>query len=253
MTKIVPELARCAVCGKGNEVYNLDSYSHFGSCDLDTRPSGTYPFTIFLQHCEHCGYVNTDITVGHSSIKDFLNSEMYKTCDGINPEVPEARDFIQYALVQSYMKIHTALVDFVDSDVEFSQKNIFWGFLNAAWVCDDATMQEPKEDEEKYDRELCRRNAIECRKRCLDLINTLIVNENDIDQRETLSGIKADLLRRAGQFDAVIAEYENKIFRNPHVDQVIRFEMDLAKARDVNRYSMDHIDAIKYPLKEKTE
>ena len=249
MTKIVPELAKCAVCGMGNQVYYMSSSSSFGACDLDTRPPELFPFTIFVQRCEHCGYVNTDIAVGDSSIKDFLNSEMYKTCDGIKPESPYARDYIQYALVQSYVNVYKRLFDFVDEDGEFSQENIFWGFLNAAWASDDAAAKEPDEDEEKYDRELCRQNAIECRKRCLDLINTLIVNEQDQDSRETLSGIKADLLRRSGQFDAVIAEYENKVFTNPYVDQIVRFEMDLARARDVHRYSMDHIDQVRYPLK----
>ena len=250
MTKIVPELVKCAVCGMGNQVYSMSSSSNFGACDLDTRPPELFSFTIFVQRCEHCGYVNTDIAVGDSCIKDFLNSEMYKTCDGINPEVPEARDYIQYALVQSYMKVYMNLFDSTAEEAEFSQENIFWGFLNAAWACDDAAEHEPEEYEEKYDKELCRQNAIECRKRCLDLINTLIVNEQDQDSRETLSGIKADLLRRSGQFDAVIAEYENKIFTNPYVDQVVRFEMDLARAKDVHRYSMDHIDQKRYPLKE---
>ena len=253
MTEIVLELAKCAVCGKGNQVQCVASYDHPKACDLDTRPPEPVPFTIFLQRCEHCGYVNTDISVGSDSIKDFLNSGMYKTCDGINPEVPKARDFIRYALVQSYMRIHIGLFNAIESDDDFSQKNIFWGFLNAAWASDDAMVHEPKDNEEKYDRELCRRNAIECRQRCLDLINTLIVKEEDQDQRETLSGIKADLLRRSGQFDAVIAEYENKVFTNPYVDQIVRFEMDLAKARDAHRYSIDHIDQVRYPLKTKTE
>ena len=249
MTDIVEKITKCGVCGKGNQVSVMLSCSHFGSCDLDTRPPALFPFTIFLQHCRHCGYVNTDISEGNSSMMDFIQSEMYQTCDGINPESPDARDYIRYAIMQSYMKVHEGLFDFINSDFECSQENIFWGFLNAAWACDDAAMHEPEEDEEQYDRELCRRNAIECRKRCLDLVNSLIVSQEDQEERETLSGIKADLLRRTGQFDAVIAEYENKVFHNPYVDQVIRFEMDLAKAKDTKSYSMDQIDPIKYPLK----
>lgn len=254
MTQIMEDIAKCAVCGKGNQVSIMTSTSYFGACDLDTRPPEMYPFTLFVQRCEHCGYVNTDIAVGSSSIKDFLNSEMYKTCDGINPESTEARDYIQYALVQSYMMVHMGLFEFVDNDGEFSQENIFWGFLNAAWACDDAARCEPdEEDEEQYDPKKCEQDAIECRKRCLDLINRLIVQQEDIEERETLSGIKADLLRRTGQFDAVIVEYENKVFKNPYADQVVRFEIDLAKAKDTKCYSMDHIDPVKYPLKEPKE
>ena len=257
---IQQELVKCAVCNKGNEVPVMTSTSHFGACDLDARPPEMFRFTIFLQRCSHCGYVNYDISEGSSSTKEFLDTDMYKTCDGINPASEDAKEYIQYALIKAHNKVESLLnTDETDS----SQEDIFWGFLNAAWACDDAAELDPDEDcgldEEckaylaQLNPEKCRHDAIECRKRCLDLINGLIVNQVNIEKRETLSGIKADLLRRTGQFDAVIAEYENKVFQNPYVDQVVRFEIDLAKAKDTKCYSMNHIDPQKYPLKENKE
>ena len=262
MTMISQELAKCAVCGKGNEVSIMTSTCHFGACDLDTRPPAMFRFTIFLQKCSHCGYVNYDITEGNSSTKEFLDTDMYKTCDGINPASEEAKEYIQYALIQAHNKVETI---WNAAETESSQEDVFWGFLNAAWACDDAAELDPDEEceldeeDEEYEKykayleqlnpEKCRQDAIECRKRCLDLINGLIVKQEDTEKRETLSGIKADLLRRTGQFDAVIAEYENKVFQNPYVDQVVRFEIDLAKTKDTKCYSMDHIDPVKYPLK----
>ena len=85
------------------------------------------------------------------------------------------------------------------------------------------------------------------------MINTLIVNHTEQKEKDTLLGIKADLLRRTRQFDAVIVEFENKTVQDRYADQVIRFEVDLAKSKDDKRYNMDHIDPIKYPLKDNKE
>lgn len=118
---------------------------------------------------------------------------------------------------------------------------MFWGFLNAAWACDDKGGKKAAED------------AIECRKRCLDLVNVLIVNSEKLIQKETYMQIKADLLRRTNQFDAMIAEYINKHFESIYIEQIIRFQLDLAEQNDNKRYSMDNIDPKRYPLKERND
>ena len=265
MTMLQPELVKCAVCGKGNEVLVMTSTSRFGPSGLDTRPPAMYPFTMFLQTCKHCGYVNYDISEGDSSIRDFLDTEMYKTCDGINP-VRGAKEFIQYALIAAHSKVATT---WNNEDSEFTQEDVFWGFLNAAWSCDDLSEFKPNkedapdEEDEEYaeykefvehlDPKKCKQDAIECRKRCLSLIEALLADKPDQAHKETFLGIKADLLRRTGQFDAVITEYTGKTFENKYVDQVVRFEIDLAKAKDTKAYTMGDIDLEKYPLKTTTD
>lgn len=239
MTMLVPELVKCAVCGKGNQVMVMNSTSRFGTCDLDTRPPAMFRFTMFLQSCMHCGYVNHDITEGDNSIQEFLETELYQTCDGINPADETAKHFIQYAIIQAHSKVESILND---TDSGSTQENILMGFLNAAWACDDCAKADPKYEKYKQD-------AIECRKRCLGLIDSIITKQQDSGHKETMLGIKADLLRRTGQFEAVISEYENKVFENPYVDQVIRFEIDLAKDKDTKTYNMQDIDQVKYPLK----
>lgn len=235
MTQLVKELARCGVCGKGNQVLVMKSTSRFGACDLDTRPPAMFPFTIFLQHCEHCGYVATKISEGDSDVRGFVDSETYQTCDGIDPISPAARDYIRYALLQGYTRIEAL---FRGKEVDAGQDKAFWGYLNAAWACDDASENKPKAEAYK-----CARDAEECRKRCLLLINTLIVNHTEQKEKDTLLGIKADLLRRTKQFDAVIVEFENKTVKDPYADQVIRFEVELAKGKDEKRYNMNHINS----------
>lgn len=231
MTMLHELFVKCGACGKISHVTEMSSTSSFGACDLDTRPPALFPFTMLLQCCEHCGYVDIDIADGSSDMYDFTQSDMYKTCDGIETECTEAQEYIRYALLQAHKKVATI---WNDEECENTQENVFWGFLNAAWACDDTNETDA---------------AKECRKRCLDLINILIVNTKDQEQKETYLGIKADLLRRTGQFDALTVEYENKTFSNKYVDQVIRFQLDLAQSKDTKRYSMDNIDIKKYPLK----
>lgn len=231
MTQIMEEVVKCGVCGKETHVKVMASSSRFGACDLDTRPPALFPFTMFLQQCEHCGYVDVNISDYHREVSEFVaTSEMYETCDGIEPKSTKAQQYIKYALIQAYKQVTTIWEDEESS----AKENAFWGFLNAAWACDD-------EDDKGA--------AEECRRRCLDLINNLIVNSKDQEQKETYLGIKADLLRRTGQFDALMVEYEDKTFSNKYIDQVIRFQLDLAKAEDTKRYSMDNIDIKEYPLK----
>lgn len=244
MTMINQEIVKCGVCGAETEVLSMSSTSRFGACDLNTRPPELFPFTMFLQHCSNCGYVDFDITEGDPSIKEFLGTEMYKTCDGINPKNSGAQEFIKYAIIKAHDKV-ADLWNF-PKGTESTQEDVFWGFLNAAWDCDDHSESHPTN--KKYEQD-----AIECRKRCLNLIDILIAAEKDPENKETYIGIKADLLRRTGQFDEVIKQYSGKSFNNIYVDQIARVEVDLAKAQDTKRYNMGDIDQEKYPLKTATD
>lgn len=246
MTQLVKDIAKCGVCGKGNQVLIIKSTSQFGAQDLDTRPPAMFPFTIFLQRCEHCGFVSPKIESGDPDMREFVNSEIYKTCDGIKPISETAKHYIQYALLQAYMQVSSI---WTDRKIEPSKDKMFWGYLNAAWACDDAVERKLKDGEPNYDRHKCIEDAEKCRRKCLDLINTLIVTHKDHKDKETLLGIKADLLRRTGQFDAVIVEFEGKVFEDPCVKQVIEFELDRARECDAKRYNMDHINQTKPEIK----
>ena len=232
MTQIVEELVKCGACGKGNQVSVMTSYSSFGSCDLDTRPPAMFPYTIYLQECSHCGYVAPEIAEENKGILEFLDSEMYKTCDGIEPVDNDARRYIQYALIQAHNKV-SSLLD--GTGTNSTQEDIFWGYMNAAWACDDCA------ENDKKNSSHAKEDAVVCRKRCLDLINALIVGMEDPEEKEGFIGIKADLLRRTGQFDALIVEYENRVFQSPVLNQIIKFQLARAKERDDKRYNMDHV------------
>ena len=240
MTILVKDIAKCGVCGKGNQILVMKSTIRFGTCDLDTRPPAMFPFTIFLQRCEHCGYVAPKISDGNPEMLDFVRSEFYKTCDGIEPKTDTAKDYIRYAILQGYNAVGSIM--WPDQTTEKTAgkgiNKVFWGYLNAAWACDDAVKLDS--DDSK-----CMEDAEKCRRKCLELIDTVILEHKEPKEKETLLGIKADLLRRTGQFARLEVEFGGKVFEDPYVSKVIKFELDRAKELDRKRYNMDHIDSIK--------
>lgn len=56
---------------------------------------------------------------------------------------------------------------------------------------------------------------------------------------ENLFAVKADLLRRAGEFDAVISEFTNKTFSTELLNQIIAFQIKKATEKDTGRYTVD--------------
>ena len=238
--------AKCGVCGTKciTNTFGYDCF--FYGFKLDTRPvTNLTEHTISLQRCEHCGYVNTDIKEADKDIHFLLESEKYKNCNGMNVKNEYAKDYIRYALIQARAK-HINMAKSKNYDI-YADKE-FWAYMNAAWACDDTKGSAD--------------DAIICRKKCLELINSLILLKKDTDKKETsksmidyfifknidrdkkelLLAVKADLLRRTRQFDALIVEFENKIIQDPQADKIIRFELDLAKAKDAKIYNMRDID-----------
>lgn len=216
MTQYVIEKAKCGVCGKESEVNSVASYTHFGASDLDTRPPALYRFTMELASCEHCGYVDYELEDGKPSIRKFLNTDIYTTCDGFITEDHEAKTYIRYALIQE----HRQMIE-----------DAFYGYLNAAWAFDDCA-----EDSESA------ANAIKARERCLKHIDKLISYKKEQNNIETLKCIKADLLRRTGQFEQLKKEYENATFKNPLISQIVKFQLGLAERKDTKAYSIDAMD-----------
>lgn len=77
-------------------------------------------------------------------------------------------------------------------------------------------------------------NAKHCRETAIPLITKLIVENTG--NRETLLIIKADLMRRAEQFDALLAEYASVHLKEDLLNQILQFEREKAKAHDTKCY-----------------
>ena len=177
MSTMYPQVFRCSVCGAKNEFPVLTSTNTFGGPDLDLRPAEMQRSTMswWIQECPKCGYVSNNVSDKSPVTKEWLSSSKYSSCDGIAFSSALARRFYKQYLIQKKA-----------GNIE----DAFYAVLRAAWSCDDS-------------REVL--NAKHCRETAIPLITKLIVENTG--NRETLLIIKADLMRRAVQFDALLAEY----------------------------------------------
>lgn len=207
MSQVMTEPVRCAACGKKSEQNILVSTNTFGSSDLDLRPPKMERSTMvyWVQKCPYCGYVAEQLDKIPKINAPFLKTDEYKKCLGLVFDSNLAKKFFQQYLIQV-----------VEKDAERS----FYAALHAAWACDDA------EDES---------NAELCRKYALVELDKLIEKTKD----ETLIIRRADLLRRARLFDKVIEDYENKIYSDDLLNQIVTFQVNRAYAQDSACYTVE--------------
>ena len=94
---------------------------------------------------------------------------------------------------------------------------------NCAWKCDD------------YDDE----NAKAIRKIALPYIDELI--EKDVEDKNSLLLIKSDFLRRIGEFEQVINEYEKLTIGDEVMDRIVQFQIQKAIEKDTDCYTVKDV------------
>ncbi|APB33271.1 hypothetical protein GlitD10_0953 [Gloeomargarita lithophora Alchichica-D10] len=127
MTTICEIEVVCAVCGTSSSFSALMSTTNFGCNDLDGRPPEMERDTmhLWLQYCEHCGYINNDIGELHPNAQEIINSQEYKSILTNKKYPPLSQLFLCDALF------------YPDDHVQAGNQ-----VLCAAWVCDDGQNQE---------------------------------------------------------------------------------------------------------------
>ena len=216
----------CSVCGSRVETFEY-STNQFGSPDLDLRPPpmerDTMP--LWIQKCPSCGYTARDISVyknedvphglfrflkkpkdNKETDRAYLASEEYIHCEGLPITSPQCKRFYQYYLLgKKHRIIHEQIA----------------GLLYAIWTCDD-------EGETELAKSL-RRKAVQI----LDTVSS----DNDMEQERNLL-LRADLLRRSGQFQKLSDEYRDVSFKVEINRKILRFELLCAQKRDSDCYTV---------------
>ena len=208
---LFPEEITCAVCGTKNEFQLLGSYSTFGGPDLDLRPAemkrSTMPY--WVQKCPCCGYVARQVSDPAPVTEEWLKTEDYITCNGISFSSDLAKEFYQ---------------QFMISDQGKDTETAFYALLHAAWACDD-----------RRDKE----NAKHCREMACSIAEKLLSSKHKKD--ENLSLLRADLLRRSGQFSRLIDEYSNIRYSEDLLNDIIAFQLEKAKEHDAGLYRVKDV------------
>ena len=201
---------KCSVCGKSSPHPVLMSTNSMGYADLDLRPPEMQRSTMntWIKECPHCGYVASDLGDELKISKDFLKSEEYSTCDGYDFKSKLSERFYKRYLIAK--QSNDAL-------------GCFLGLRNCTWKCDD------------YSDE----NAIAIRKIALTYIDELMGQEGE--DKDTLLLIKLDFLRRSGEFEQLISEYENVAIGDELMDKIAQFQIQKALEKDTDCYTVKDV------------
>lgn len=209
---------KCSVCDTESTHTVINSTNAFGVADLDLRPPemqrSTMPF--WVQECPECGYVSSSVAdkseLDSETLKSLLKSEDYLSCNGINFSSDLAKRFYRHSMLQLH---------------EGNVRAAMFALLHAAWSCDD--------ENDKDNARLCREKAIPLAARIVGA---------ELYDSENVNMIRADMMRRAGQFEELIREYESVKMKgdarnNPEIlNKVLRFQIERAKEHDDRRYTV---------------
>jgi hypothetical protein len=169
MTTYFSRSVTCATCGQSSDHHVLGSTNSFGSPDLDLRPPPMKRDTMgaWVQRCPHCGYCAGELAQPLPGAAEAVKEKPYLLLLG-DERYPElARRF----LAQAYL-----LADAMASG---------WARLHAAWVCDDADLDDLAAG--------CRTAAAECFER--------LGPSADNEEGVVRGAVLVDVLRRARQFE----------------------------------------------------
>lgn len=222
MTTFFTHECTCAVCGNVFDVRMIGSTNSFGSPDLDLRPPEMMRSTMmfWVQRCPRCGYAAKSVSEGEFIRKEWLESEKYCSCDGIQFKSELAATFYQaYLTAVEVGKTVSEIMEYITA---------------AAWSCDDAN-----------DRE----NAVHCRLLAAQHIPEAIRIQPE--RRDDLLVQKADFLRRAGAFEQLRSEYAELQTGKDLLDKIIRFQLKLAESGDCSCYTVK--DAVNAEQSEEIE
>ncbi len=119
----------CAVCDTVNEQTRLTSTNTMGPPDLDTRPAPMQRDTLrfVIARCTTCGYCAPDLDEAPADARAIIAAEAYQARmhDAASPEL--ANTYLCWSLVCA-------------AEREYHRAG--WAALSAAWVCDDAALDD---------------------------------------------------------------------------------------------------------------
>ena len=208
MTRLSSEDIKCPICGEEIRIINVLSTNAMGYSDLDLRPSEMQR-SVMYQITTMCKCGNVFMGDISPATKELVQSDVYQNCDGINFKDQKSIMFYRAYLI----------------DKEHNPQDIVSNFMHlnrCIWACDDS-------DDE---------NNIPLRKTALNLVNQIIENEENEETKRNYILIKADLLRRSGQFDELIEEYEDIHFEDPLSELIVDFQYKKSEEKDNKRYTI---------------
>ncbi|MDE6671674.1 MAG: DUF2225 domain-containing protein [Ruminococcus sp.] len=203
----------CSVCGTESAHTVITEIQSGDIQEMDLRPTGEHRNTMeyWVMECPECKYCNGTLETPLDTDRRYLKSREYTTLGGLKTD---------NVLVSRFVR--KALVCLRNRDYAESVKSYLYG----AWVADDTENTE---------------TASECRNEAISIME----NSTFLDSDDMML-LRADLLRRSGQFDKVISEYSEKYFDNPFILLASQYEVKLSRDSDSSAHSMSDIPGVKF-------
>ena len=203
----------CSVCGKESEHTVITQIQDNGIQEMDLRPTGEHRESMeyWVMECPECRYCNGTLETPLDADRQYLGSREYTTLGGVNTD---------NILVSRF--IRKALVNLRNRDYAEAVKSYVYG----AWVSDDTGDTE---------------TASECRIEAVSIMETSSL----LDSADMML-LRADLLRRSGQFEKVVSEYGEKYFDNPFILLATQYEVRLSRDGDSSAHKMSDIPGVQF-------
>jgi hypothetical protein len=218
MTIVRDQTVTCAICGHSQTASVLISTNTFGSADLDTRPPGHAGWALLrcIMRCDSCGYCAPNIGQVPEALRP---GQIPRDPDGpVGPSVAQRWD--SWSRVNETVRDHATAAR---------------AALCAAWASDDAQDAAASEHYRLRAAEQFR----------LAKAKSQSFAENPIAEEL----IRADVLRRAGQFESALASLAHLPEPTPEtLRSVASFERALLSRTDSSQYTIaDAIDFASNP------
>jgi len=205
---------KCSVCGTASTQVIAKGVKKSGVPDIDFRPNDEYRqgMRYWAMECPMCGYCNATLDIKLNADRSFLESDEYRKLGGIKSDDEIATKLIKRAVCD---KKNGNFADAVQS------------YMYASWVFDDNSNEEL---------------ATECRKASIAVMDE---NSSTFENDQNLQLLKADLLRRSGEFERVISEYSGRKFSSPLMQAISDFQVKLAEKGDRSAHRADEIEGVR--------
>lgn len=206
MTTIRQHRVECSICGEDCEIIMLGSSNQMGYPDLDLRPSEMYRSTMdtWMDECPHCGFASPHLKNEYGITGEYVESTEYQTCEGHEFLNPLSKRFYRAYMINRENNCNIGA---------------FNNLLHCIWTCDDR-------DDSK--------TAAELRSVLVELMESLNIDENMMVRR-------ADILRRSGQFERLIKEYEGVSFDEEILNRIVEFQIKKAAEKDDKCYTVEDV------------
>jgi hypothetical protein len=221
----------CPLCGERNTTFTVGMSDNFGGEDSELRsyPAGFDPLRFALFTCGACGFTEYLSDAGRtvpeperSVVRSHLDAIPRETIQRLHAYAPwspdhagedgyEAQALSKYRMLIDLMKIRGA-----------GARRMATAFLEAAWIADDVTAEDPAHQ------------AMELRREALRCFEEALAGGEigDLQERERVTYLIGELHRRLGQFKDARTWYAKVTSDEAWLNELAKEQIKRAKKKD---------------------